>query len=88
MGKPARTDKQREIVGVILAAADKGEHLTVGEIMSRLSYKPSRPAFSCSLRYLEGNGIISREGWNGKRIVKPTGDAYAWFRSTPLTGGS
>jgi DNA-binding PadR family transcriptional regulator len=82
-GEFARSAKQREIMGVVLAAMDAGEELTGKVLISRLSYKATHQAIYCSLDFLENHGLIHRE-YRGCRGVKitPTPKAYVLFRGS------
>lgn len=81
--KYRRTPKQREIVGMILAAAGDGEFLCVKEIHERVSYKCSYGAIRMSLRHLVRDGFLVRKADGVKTLLVPTDLAYSWFRPGP-----
>jgi hypothetical protein len=79
--KPARTKKQREIVEMILRAADSGSFLTIKEIHAGLSYTCAYGSLRTSLKFLVGKGILERRKAGSQTLLIPTAEAYAWFRA-------
>lgn len=79
--KVARTRLQREIMGIVLAAADQGNFLTVGEVRAILAEPPKKSAMSCRLTFLEKSGMIVRQYNGQRREIRPTPEGYAWFRA-------
>ena len=79
-----RTDKQTEIMKLILGAADTGVAITLKQLRDRLSYKPTKQAVLCSLRILERYGFLTKQ-YHGNRTmhIHPTARAYSTFRSMP-----
>lgn len=85
----AQTEKQTEIMNLILQAADAGKHLSAHELHARLSYgdKCTVNAVMCSLKFLESHGFISRRrrGDGTRRSdLLPTKLAYIYFRPAPI----
>jgi repressor of nif and glnA expression len=80
----AQTDKQTEIMKLILAQADLGSYITLTALREQLSYKPSKQAILCSVRVLEGHGFLTKihHGCRTMEII-PTALAYSTFRATP-----
>ena len=80
----AQTDKQLEIMKLILGAADLGAYITLTQLREKLSYKPSKQAVLCSLRHLAGHGFLTKK-YHGCRTmdIMPTVLAYSTFRSMP-----
>lgn len=79
---PARTKKQREIMQIILAAADQGEFLNVKQIHSRVSYTCAYGSIRTSMRFLVKAGVLARERAGTSSLMKPTLKAYELFRRT------
>jgi Fe2+ or Zn2+ uptake regulation protein len=78
------TRKQREIIDIILKAADGGEILSIRDIHERISYTCSFPAVVCSLTFLERHGFVVKErGAKNRTYLKPTLLAYQRFRPGP-----
>jgi predicted transcriptional regulator len=78
-----RTKKQREIMGLILAAASDGDFLCVKDIHEKVSYDCSYGAIRISLRALVRNGFLVRNAQGNKTLLAPTDLAYDWFRPGP-----
>ena len=81
----AGTPKQREILNVILKAADEGTFLTARQLKERLSYgaQVGHTAIYCSLNFLEKHGMITKErGYRGAIVLKPTLKTYQVMRPT------
>lgn len=78
-----KTQKQHEMMEIILSAADKGEFLSCRSLYRRVSYKDaaSYQAILCSIKYLERAGMIRPEKSGRVKLLKPTSEAYAHFRS-------
>ena len=77
-----KTEKQREIVGIILREAGAGRFLSVSELYDMISYKHEATygALRVSLRFLEERGIIVRtKDKNFTRLI-PTSRAYDLFK--------
>lgn len=81
MSKPARTDNQRAIMSLVLKAADEGRFYTVKELWEALPYTCAYGSLRTSLKFLRKTGIVVTEPAGSFRLVKPTREAYAWFRS-------
>ena len=76
------TPKQREILRLVLEAADRGEETTVEELRSRLSYKPAYQSLIGSLRYLHIHGMIEKKYQRYKPMtILPTLQTYAVIRN-------
>lgn len=81
-GEFAHTDKQVEIMRLILAAADLGAFITLTKLREELSYKPSKQAVLCSLRNLESYEFLTKTyHGNVTMEIVPTAKAYATFRT-------
>lgn len=78
----AQTDKQAEIMRLVLTAVDHEHFLTLEKLREQLSYKPSKQAVLCSLKILESHGFLTKV-YHGNRSMelKPTTLAYTTFRS-------
>ncbi|MCP1540072.1 hypothetical protein [Methylorubrum extorquens] len=79
----AGTDKQHEIMGLVLAAADAGSDIAFHDLKASLSYGPAvtPQALQFSIRYLEQHGFLSRKyGEKRKLYIAPTLKAYREFR--------
>jgi DNA-binding IclR family transcriptional regulator len=78
------SDKQIEIMTLIVEAAARGRHLTVNELMAQLSYKPGRSALHCSLKFLRQHGYLEtvRHGRKGAN-VSPTASGVSTFKGGP-----
>jgi len=86
------TEKQIEIMKVILSLVDAGSFPAITEIKNKLSYGStvSRSAISCSLEYLEKDLVIkivkndsSKTSRGNFSVIKPTPLAYQIFRAVP-----
>jgi hypothetical protein len=80
----AGTDKQNEIMGKVLAAADAGTDIEFWELKNALSYGSdvTKQALQCSIRYLARHGLVARKyGHRRKLFLAPTMLAYQVFRS-------
>ncbi|PZR92263.1 MAG: hypothetical protein DI537_13835 [Stutzerimonas stutzeri] len=80
MAKPRRTEKQKELMGLILQAAGQGTLLTVKELHAKISYPASYGAVRISLNFLEGQGMIERKRQGQNVLLVPTDRGYDWFR--------
>lgn len=78
--KPKRTDKQRQIVHLILTAADEGTFYTVKELHEALPYTCAYGSLRTSLRFLRERKIIELERSGQVKFVRPLPAAYDWFR--------
>jgi len=78
--KPKRTDKQRQIMFLVLEAADVGSFYTITELHQALPYKCAYGSLRTSLRFLSKRGIVELERSGMSKIVRPTIKAYDWFR--------
>ena len=74
--------KQRELMGLVLAAAGAGAFVTQQELHARVSYGPevSIQAIQCSMRFLERHGMVDRRRQGRERIYVPTVAAYHRYR--------
>ena len=79
--KPARTQNQKLIMGVVLEAADAGRFYTIKELHAALPYTCDYGSLRTSLRFLKKTGIVVTEPAGQFKLVKPTSAAYAWFRA-------
>lgn len=89
--KFAQTEKQIEIMTIILKAADKGRHLSAQELHGELSYGKGCTvnAVLSSLKFLEAHGLIARRKRNDgtrRSEIMPTKLAYIYFRPAPIEG--
>jgi Fe2+ or Zn2+ uptake regulation protein len=75
------TDKQIEIMTLVVEAAARGRHVTASELMAELSYKPTRSALHCSLKFLKQHGFLEtvNHGRNGANVV-PTVSGVSTFK--------
>jgi Fe2+ or Zn2+ uptake regulation protein len=85
MARPVRlTQKQKNIMGLILQKAGQGTFLTVKELHEAVSHGDgcSYGAIRKSLDVLENASMIVRERRSGENTkeVKPTQQGYDWFR--------
>lgn len=78
------TQKQIEIMTLVVEAAARGQVITVDDLTDRLSYKPSRSAAHCSVKFLRNHGLLEKisRGCRGTELV-PTAMAMSTFKSTP-----
>lgn len=87
MSEIRMTAKQKEIMFHILAAADRGYAISMPQLRAELSYGAdvTKQAVLCSLRQLEGAGMIVKEYGRGNKPmkIKPTALAYAVFKGYP-----
>lgn len=76
--------KQREIMRLILEAADRGAFITLRDLHASLTYGPevSVQAIQCSARFLERHGMLERARQGRERIYKPTMKAYTRYRGS------
>lgn len=85
MSRPAfrKTPKQHELMEAVLSAADRGEFLTIIGLKDAVSYGPevTYQAILCSVGFLKKAGMIVLERSGRFKIIKPTAEAYANFRS-------
>lgn len=75
--------KQREIMRLLIDATAKGEELTMSQLKERLSYGKdvSRQAVQCSIRYLEGHGmLVKKNRGRTSTLLMPTAAAMARYR--------
>ncbi len=80
MAKPRRTEKQKEIMGLILKAAGEGKFLTTTDIHEQVSYTASYGAIRISIRFLVGQGMLERRPDGQFTYLVPTLKGYDWFR--------
>ena len=83
-GEFAQSDKQEEILRLVLDTAEQtGDFIELHELKGKLSYGPdvSKQAILCSLKFLEGHGLIAREHRKRKLYIKPTLETYRRMRS-------
>lgn len=78
--KPRRTEKQKEIMGLILKAAGEGRYLTTKEIHEQVSYEASYGAVRISIRFLVTQGMLERRPAGQFTHLVPTLKGYDWFR--------
>lgn len=79
--KPKKTEKQKEIMGIILREAGEGRFLTLTELYPMLSYKADATygAVRLSVRALERLGMIQKNQIGVSKQLIPTTRAYDWF---------
>ena len=88
MTEMTQTEKQHEIMTLVLKSTDAGSFLDIGELQAALSYgsEVTKQALQCSIRFLEGHRMLVRgyEVRRGRRrmILKPTPAAYVAFRNS------
>ena len=80
-----RTEKQRQIMQLVLKGADDGCFLTISELHKLLPYTCDYGSLRTSLRFLEKGGSLLRERVGAFTILRPTPDAYARYRLTGRT---
>jgi hypothetical protein len=75
------SEKQIEIMTLVVEAAARGKRITPNDLMAELSYKPSRSALHCSLKFLRRHGFIETvsHGRNGSD-VSPTMAGVSIFK--------
>jgi DNA-binding IclR family transcriptional regulator len=75
------SEKQVEIMTLVVEAAARGRHLTVNELMDQLSYKPARSALHCSLKFLRNHGYLEtvNHGRSGANVC-PTAAGMTTFK--------
>ena len=81
--KPKRTEHQREIMGLVIKAANDGVFIKQSELQAMLSYgtEVTYGAIRFSLRLLEEKGMLERVKIAGNnRNLVPTLRGYDWFR--------
>lgn len=93
LDKFAQTEKQIEIMTLILKAADAGTHLSAHELHAQLSYRDACTvnAVLSSLKFLESHGLIlrrKRKDGTRRHEILPTKLAYVYFRPAPIEGVS
>lgn len=76
-----RTQKQRIVMGIIMAAMDEGRDICVEEIHKALPYQCSYGALRITLRFLRKWDLVYYEKVGGRHFYKPTVKGLAWFRS-------
>lgn len=83
--RPKRTEHQKEIMGLVIKAANNGRFLTQDEIYPMLSYasEVTFGAVRFSIRLLEEQGLLMRVKTGRKRELVPTERGYDWFRPAP-----
>lgn len=76
--------KQLEIMEKIIDAHDRGSEISMLKLKEKLSYGPavSRQAVVCSLKILEGHGLLVRTIRGKFLYVSPTDKAISMFRSS------
>lgn len=80
MRKPRRTEKQKEIMGLILRAAGEGRFLTPTQIHEQVSYTCTYGAIRVSLDFLQELGMIEKRRAGRSVEIHPTERGYDWFR--------
>jgi hypothetical protein len=65
------TEKQIEIMTLVVEAAARGRNVSPNDLMAELSYKPGRSALHCSLKFLKQHGFLEtvNHGRNGCSVV-------------------
>jgi hypothetical protein len=79
--KPKKTEKQKEIMGIILREAGAGRFLTLTELYPMLSYRAEATygAVRLSIRNLEEKGFLQKNQIGVSKQLVPTPRAYDWF---------
>lgn len=80
------TEKQIEIIGLVMRGNDDDDFLDMDELMGRLTYECSKQAVQCSIRILEKHGVVERKGRAKRRgqsrvIIAPTLKAFELMRA-------
>lgn len=88
-GEFSQTEKQMEIINLVLAAADAGEPMTYSLLQARLSYGAgiTNQSVQCSVKFLERHGLLIRQksiGDSRITLIKPTTLTYTMFRPKPV----
>jgi hypothetical protein len=80
--KPKRTEHQREIMGLVIKAANNGTFLRQDELQGLLSYGATVTygAIRVSIRFLEEQGMLKRVKDGPNRRLVPLERGYDWFR--------
>lgn len=80
------TDKQQEIMTLVVETTARGNLIKVSDLLAQLSYRPARAALHGSLTFLKRHGMIVTEshGRNGS-FVKPTAAGMTLFKPKPFT---
>lgn len=80
-----KTPHQKEIMTIILTAADAGEFLTQRQVHDRLSWSCNFGSLRTALKLLERAGMITRDrigpSLRNYGTVRPTSTAYVVFRA-------
>lgn len=78
------SDKQIEIMTLVVEAAARGRNLSPNDLMAELSYKPGRSALHCSLKFLKQHGFLEtvNHGRRGCAVV-PTLAGVSIFKGGP-----
>lgn len=82
MSKLRRSDKRKELMGIILREAGKGVILSQEELYDLCSYKSESTfgAIRVSIRFMEQQGLVERQKTGRVTKVVPTLKGYDWFR--------
>ncbi|MBO6510631.1 MAG: hypothetical protein JJ979_19475 [Roseibium sp.] len=87
MKKARRTRKQKEIVNLVLKAADEGRELLFTELKQQLSYTACNAAINQAVENLDACGVIRKKKLdNGRVVLSPTLDAYSWRNHVMVPG--
>jgi DNA-binding MarR family transcriptional regulator len=78
MAKPG--EKQTQIANILLAAADRGEYLTLSDLHAALPYKCAYGSLRKNIDALEAKEWIERSRAGKFVYLKPKDLLYAWFR--------
>lgn len=78
--KPRRTQKQKELMGLILEAAGAGRFLTIKELHEKISYPASYGAVRISVNFLQKQDMIEKTPAGQTVHLVPTSRGYDWFR--------
>lgn len=85
MRRPARTSKQKEIMGLILRAVSEGRFMTTTELHAELSFGPavSFGAIRKAVQALVDQNMLEKQR-NGRNMnLVPTERGYCWFHPAP-----
>lgn len=74
-----KTQKQRQIMAVVMREAGAGRFLSVKELHALLPYACHYGSFRMSINHLVDHGMIVRERAGRCVLLKPTVEAYACF---------
>lgn len=79
------TQKQSEILKLVIKGNPDGTFLDLDQLLDRLSYKPTKQALQFSIRYMIDKGLIEKKPTEHRRgakrrLIAGTADGYAEYR--------